>query len=207
MFRFRLSTLLVTFAGVGAALAAWVSYTNVEHSVTLVSQSEPVLTVKTRSERQSYEFSKAGTTHSLTVTFAEPYPSDIWPVIKWTFKVSDGAGHNWLCKGIAVRWEMLSLDDGFLKINDVFQGNTPYEVIPGSSYRIVKYWWVSNSSRTSITQNLHFYLIANHSNRILAEHRLTVIVNVVVPSRDVVVETAIPNEPDRDDLQQDKEAF
>lgn len=186
MLRFRLSTALALIAVIAVATAVWVSFGSIDRSVKLVDQTPPVLGLGGRSETQSYEFAHSGTTHTLTVTFTEgSFPSQIYPQIEWAFEVSDGTEHRWLCNGLVVRWEMNSADDGFLTVDDVFEGNTPYEVIPGPSYRIVKYWWVSNSSKTSIEQNLHFYLIANDSNNILAEHRLTIVVNVVVPNEEL----------------------
>jgi len=169
---------------VGGSVAAWLSYANSDRTVSLVSQTTPVLAVRSRSAGQSYELSQTGTTHTLTVTLGkESYSPQIFPRLEWTFRLSDETGHDWICKGLVLRCVKTSPDDVFLMVDEDFEGNTPYEVVHGKSYRIVKHWWVSNVSQKSVTQQLHLYLIANDSKKILAEHRMTIVVNVVVPER------------------------
>ncbi|MBC8352327.1 MAG: hypothetical protein H8E66_10080 [Planctomycetes bacterium] len=142
----------------------------------------PVLVLRSRAERQSYEISQSGSTHILRVTFdEESYPSKIYPKIDWAFQLSDGTEENWRCHGLVVKWEFDSEANEFLKVCDGIQGTGPYELIPGASYRIVKHWWVEKHSQNSVTQKLHLYLISNDANRVLAEHQLTIVVNVVVP--------------------------
>jgi len=186
VFQFRLSTLFIAFAVIAAFVGMWHSYAQVDRSVKLIRQSEPELTTHRRAARQSYDLSQSGSTYTFTVSFADKsYPSQICPQIEWTFQLSDGSSRSWLCNGLVVQWEIDSDGNEFLEISDVFQGNTPYEVVSGASYRIVKHWWVEpQKSPNSLTQKLHLYLIANGSERILAEHQLTIVVNVVVPNND-----------------------
>ncbi len=178
--QFGLSVLFALIAAIGACIAVWNGWPQTE-PLSLVRQSKPVLSLSSRSERTTYEIEVSGSTHVLTATLPYSYPSFISPQVEWSFEVSDGMRHRWLCKGLILKWEMLSHEDTLLKVHEEFAQTTPYEVIPGSSYRIVKHWWVEKQqSKDSMTQKLHLYLISNDANRVLAEHQLTIVVNVVV---------------------------
>ncbi len=175
--RFRLSTLFATIATVAALLTMWITYSRQDSSIKLVSQSGPVLTYSARSDRQAYRFSQLGETHTLHSTFSENYPSQIWPRIKWSFKLSNGHGFEpWQCDDLVLYWDRakLLLDDGI-------QSGKPFVVKDYGDFRIVKYWWPSRQATTSISQEVHLYLIENGTDRILSEHRMTVVVDVSVP--------------------------
>lgn len=112
MKQLRLSTAFALIAVLASAIAAWVSYDRIDRSITLVHQSKPILSVGGKSDRQTYENANTGSIHSLTVTFTEQdYPSQLFPQIEWTFRVSNGTEQHWICKGLVLRWEMNS-DDG-----------------------------------------------------------------------------------------------
>lgn len=175
--QFRLATVIAIVTAIAAALTIWITLSNQHRSIELTSQSSPILTHSARSERQTYAISKSGNSYTLRSTSLENYPSQIWPRIEWSFALSDGSTFDsWRCDDLAVRWDTTQL----LLDNGIACGK-PYDEENHGAFRIVKYWWPSDQTTNSITQELHIYLIENEFERILAEHKLSLVVVVDVP--------------------------
>ena len=175
--QYRLSTVFSAAAAVCAILAVWIAYNSRDRSLKLESQSLPRLSLSARSERQEYELEQNENTLTVRSTFESNYPSQVWPRVEWSFRLSNGVAiDRWKCDDLVLDWDMQSLT-----ATQGLSRGIPHETEVYEGFTIEKYWWISESDPQHVVQNLHIFLIENERRRILAEHKLKIVVDVVVP--------------------------